>query len=102
MSFYYVSPDINPEQTTSQKIFNAIQALHLSSNAPRDRQIADRITALHRDAIAEDDRICPDCLGQLKDFFLKVPRALPWADMLRPLPGEDAKAQLQNLRVGLV
>jgi len=73
VSFYYLSPDISPEQTASQKIFDAIQALHLSSNAPRDRQIADRITALHRDAIAEDDRICPDSLGQLKDFFLTYP-----------------------------
>jgi hypothetical protein len=38
---------------------------------PRDRQIADRITALHRDAIAEGDRILPDSLGQFKDFFLE-------------------------------
>lgn len=72
-SFYLISPDIKPEQTTSQKIFDAIEALYLSSNRPRDRQIANRITTLHREAIAEGDHISPVSLSQLKDFFLTYP-----------------------------
>jgi len=66
-------PNISTEPTPSQQIFAAIQALYLSANGQRDRQIADRITALHRDAIAEGDRILPESLNQLKDFFLKYP-----------------------------
>ena len=72
-TFYLLSPEINAEQTAGQRIFDAIQALYLSTNTPRDRQIADRITALHRDAIAEGDHISPGSLKQLKDFFLAHP-----------------------------
>jgi hypothetical protein len=64
-------PEIGTEHTASQQIFEAIQALYLSSNKPRDRQIAERITALHRDAIAEDECILPDSLRQFTAFFLK-------------------------------
>ena len=42
-TFYLLSPEINAEQTAGQRIFDAIQALYLSTNTPRDRQIADRI-----------------------------------------------------------
>lgn len=58
------------EESTAEKIFGAIQALYLSSNRPRDRQIADRITALHRDAIAEGQHIYPASLNQFTHFFL--------------------------------
>jgi hypothetical protein len=64
-------PEISAERTASQQIFGAIQVLYLSSNRPRDRQIADRIATLHRDAIAEGDRILPESLGQFTDFFLE-------------------------------
>ena len=70
---YWASPNIIPEFTDSQQIFDAIQALYLSSNTPRDRQIADRITALHRDALAEDEHILPASLRQFTDFFLAQP-----------------------------
>jgi len=72
-SSYLVFPEINTEHTTSQQIFDAIQALYLSSNWPRDRQIAERITALHRDALAEDERILADSLSQFTTFFLTNP-----------------------------
>jgi hypothetical protein len=54
----------------SEQIFDAIQSLYLSENRPRDRQIADRIIALYRDAIAEDERILSASLHQFTEFFL--------------------------------
>src|SRR5947207_2504980 len=45
-----------PERSDSEEIFDAIQALYLSGNTPRDRQIAERIAALHRTAISEGER----------------------------------------------
>ncbi|MGP0063962.1 MAG: hypothetical protein ACLQGP_10250 [Isosphaeraceae bacterium] len=68
---YNPFPEIGPERTASQQVFEAIQSLDLSSNKPRDRKIADRITALHRDAIAEAESILPDSLRQFTAFFLK-------------------------------
>jgi hypothetical protein len=70
---YWASPNIIAEFTASQRIFDSIQALYLSSNTPRDRQIADRITSLYRDALAEDERILPDSLTQFRNFFLSHP-----------------------------
>jgi hypothetical protein len=58
---------------TEEPIFDAIQALHLSNNRPRDQQIAERITTLHRDAMAEDEHILADSLRQFRDFFLAHP-----------------------------
>src|SRR5262249_20237581 len=55
LRLHRATPEIGAEQTASQEIFDAIEALYLSGNKPRDRQIADRITALYRDAIAEDE-----------------------------------------------
>jgi hypothetical protein len=66
----YLFFDIEKVRTAGERIFDAIQALYLSSNTPRDRQIAVRITALHRDAIAEDERILPESLAQFAGFFL--------------------------------
>jgi hypothetical protein len=71
LRIYVPFPEIGTGHTASQQIFEAIQALYLSSNKPRDRQIAERITALHRDAIAEDECILPDSLRQFTAFFLK-------------------------------
>jgi hypothetical protein len=59
-----------PKYTTSEQLFNAIQSLYLSGNRPRDRQIAERITALHRDALADDERIRAGSLAQFTQFFL--------------------------------
>ncbi len=70
---YWASPNIIAEFTDSQQIFDAIQALYLSSNTSRDRQIADRITALHRDALVDDEHILPASLNQFIDFFLAHP-----------------------------
>jgi hypothetical protein len=73
LRIHHASPEIGPEQVASHEIFNAIQALYLSSNRPRDKQIADRIRDLNRDAIAEDERILIPSLKQLQDFFLRYP-----------------------------
>jgi hypothetical protein len=55
------------------QIFDSIQNLYHSSNMPRDRQIADRITLLHQDALVEDQQILPSSLKQFADFFLAHP-----------------------------
>jgi len=65
------SPEIVSEYSDSLRIFNAIQALYLSSNKPRDRQIAERITQLHRDVLAEGEQISPVSLAQFTEFFLR-------------------------------
>jgi len=65
--------DISTEHAAGQQIFDAIQALYLSNNEPRDRQIADRIIALYRDAIAEDEPILTDSLSQFTTFLLMNP-----------------------------
>jgi hypothetical protein len=61
-----------------QQIFEAIAALYMSSNVPRDRQIADRLTTVQRAALAEDQHILPKSLSQFAYFFLREPElALP-------------------------
>jgi hypothetical protein len=67
---YWTWPDILPEATDGQQIFDAIQSLYLSTNKPRDRQIAERLTALYRDALEEDEHILPTSLSQFTEFFL--------------------------------
>jgi hypothetical protein len=71
---YSQLPDIIVESTDpAQEIFGAIQAFSLSNNRPRDRQIAERLTSLYRDALAEDERILPASLSQFTQFFLNHP-----------------------------
>jgi hypothetical protein len=67
-----VFSDVGTEHASSEQIFHAIGALHLSNN-PRDRKIAERITALYRDALADGERIGRTSLGQFTDFFLTHP-----------------------------
>jgi hypothetical protein len=55
-------------------IFDAIQSLYLSHNKPRDRQIAERVTVLHRDTIAEDQYILVASLSQFTSFFCIHPK----------------------------
>jgi hypothetical protein len=52
------------------RIFDAIQSFYLSLNRPRDRQIAERITTLFRDAVADAEQILPASLAQFTAFFL--------------------------------
>jgi hypothetical protein len=70
---YWVSPNIVADYSTSQRIFDAIQALYLSQNKPRNRQIANRLTALYRAALEEDETIRPASITQFKSFFLAHP-----------------------------
>lgn len=69
---HLVSLDISAEPAASEHVFYVIQALYLS-NMPRNRRIAERIATLYRDAIAEDEHICPESLSQFRDFFLAHP-----------------------------
>jgi hypothetical protein len=55
---------------TSAGIFDAIRSFYLSTNHPRDRQIAERITILHRLALKEGEEILPASLAQFTHFFL--------------------------------
>lgn len=66
-------PDSSTDFVDSTKIFAAIQSLYLSATQPRNRDIATRITALYRDALAEEERILSASLRQFTDFFLAHP-----------------------------
>jgi hypothetical protein len=70
---YNTLPDITAESADHEQIYDAIQSLYLSNNKTRDRQIAARIIALYRDALAEDERILSASLRQFADFFLAHP-----------------------------
>jgi hypothetical protein len=71
---YWVTPNIVVDYSSSQRIFDAIQALYLSPNGgPRNRQIATRLTALYRAALEEDETIRPASITQFKNFFLANP-----------------------------
>jgi hypothetical protein len=70
---YWVAPNIVADYGASQRIFDAIQALYLSHNRPRNRQIATRLTALYRTALEEDEAIRPASITQFKNFFLANP-----------------------------
>jgi hypothetical protein len=61
------------EPTAAQQVFDAIQDLYLSHTTPRDRQIAERLIALHRDAIAENEGILGKSVRQFADFFIAHP-----------------------------
>jgi hypothetical protein len=58
------------QRSHNARIFDAIQSLYLSTNRPRDRQIAERITTLHRLALEEGEEIRPASLAQFTRFFL--------------------------------
>jgi hypothetical protein len=67
---YWSSPNIAIEGPAAEQIFDAVQTLYLSNNKRRDRLIADRITALYRDALEEDERIYLPSLRQFTQFFI--------------------------------
>jgi hypothetical protein len=67
-----------PVATDAEKIFDAIQALYLSSNQRQHgRQIAERITTLHRDALEENEAIKPSSLKQFTEFFVSHDLGFP-------------------------
>lgn len=68
-----VPVDIGEEAPSTEQVLDAIRAFSTSSNRTRDRQIAERITTLHRDALAEEECMLPASLRQFKDFFLAHP-----------------------------
>ena len=70
---YLASTNIGMACSNSAQIFDAIQALYLSSNRPRDRQIAERVTTIHRDALAEGELIRAESLTQFASFFVQNP-----------------------------
>lgn len=68
---YQSTLDIGTTPAVSDHIFRVIQSLNLST--PQNRRIAERITTLYRDAIAEHEHIRPESLTQCQDFFLRYP-----------------------------
>jgi len=66
-------PDIVAKHASGEGVFDAIQALYVSHNAARDRQIAERLMTLYRAALEEDENIRPASISQFKDFFLAHP-----------------------------
>jgi hypothetical protein len=70
---YRVHYAISPELAARSQIFNAIQALYQSRNNPRDRQIVERLTALYRDALSEDETLDAESATQFAEFFLQNP-----------------------------
>ena len=60
---------IDTRSSAALQIFKAIQVLYLSQNL-RDRQIAQRLTSLYRDALEEGEKMHTDSIGQLSRFFL--------------------------------
>ena len=64
---------IGSDESDGLAIFNCIQALYLSHNQPRDRQIAERITNLHRIVLGEGEQISAGSLEQFTEFFRKEP-----------------------------
>lgn len=71
LRLYQASPEIGAEHSDAEQIFDAIQSLYLSGNRPRDRQIAERITELNRDAVEEEEHIRVDSIKQFTAFFLR-------------------------------
>ena len=65
----YFETTVDYDDVSQQKIFDAVKALYLSGS-PRDRQIADRLIALHRDALGEGEQVDPESILQFADFFL--------------------------------
>ncbi len=70
---YLLSPVIRDEPSSAELVYETILALHLSVNVPRDRQIAERLIQLYRDALAEDESISAASLQQFRRFFLDYP-----------------------------
>jgi hypothetical protein len=65
----YSANAIDQDYLGKQKIFDAVKDLYLSNN-PRNRQVADRLISLHRDALTEDEHVDPDSIPQFAKFFL--------------------------------
>ncbi len=69
-----IAQALDVDSYETQSIFEAIQDLYLSHNRPRDRKIADRITALYRIVQEEGESISPRSLRQFTDFVLEHPQ----------------------------
>lgn len=56
--------------SSHQQIANTVQLLLQTYNNPRDRQIADRLNTLEKDAAEEGEEILAVSVSQFRDFFL--------------------------------
>lgn len=56
--------------SSHQQITNTIQLLLQTYNNPRDQQIAERLSALWKDAAEEGEEILAGSISQFRDFFL--------------------------------
>jgi hypothetical protein len=68
---YYSTTSIVVQWAAAEEIYDTVQAFYLSPNKPRDRQIAERITALYRAALEEGEHILPTSLNQFTEFLLE-------------------------------
>jgi len=68
-----LAPDLEWGTPEPQVVFEAIQALYLGRSDHRDRQIAERLTALYRDALAEDEKLQTGSVRQFASFFVDQP-----------------------------
>lgn len=58
------------KSSSHQQMANTIQLLLRTYNNPRDRQVAERLGSLWRDAAEEGEEILAGSVSQFKDFFL--------------------------------
>lgn len=57
------------DQNPRSEIFNILTAFYQRLTSDRDRKIADRLSALSKDAQDEDEYMAPSSLSQLIEFF---------------------------------
>lgn len=57
-------------ETTTQAVVNAIRRLYHNQSSLRDRCIAERLTTLYRDALAEDEKMHAGSVKQFADFLI--------------------------------
>jgi hypothetical protein len=75
-SAYLLANVLFPQNTPRGQIFASIQNLSTSGggNNSRDRKIAQRLMALYRDALCDNETMSAPSIAQFTDFFLKHPQ----------------------------
>jgi hypothetical protein len=66
---FSITPAFSSKYLSDQQLFDTVRMLRLN-NTERDSRIADRLTALYQDAIAESQNLLPDSIKQFREFFL--------------------------------
>jgi hypothetical protein len=66
---FSITPAFSSKYLSHQQLFDAVRILRLS-NSERACRIADRLTALYQDAMAEGQNLLQDSIKQFAEFFL--------------------------------